>query len=209
MAEAVYYLAQHDGGHETVQPHAADPAAEAHTEAPAHGGEHGQASPMRSEPNLSIYTTIAFLLVVAGLYRLAPKILAVLDERAARIADDLKGAEDAKADAEKLQAEHAQQLADARAEARHIVEEARQQADTQAREILATAQADATALKQKAQEEIEADRVRAVKDLRGEIAALSCSVASRLIAQEMTPDAHRGLIDGFIDELLADDGRRN
>lgn len=210
MAEAVYYLAQHDGGHETVDA-AAHEGAQAEGvayEGVAPGGEHA-GGPIEQEPNLSIYTGIAFLLVVYGLYRLVPRILALLDQRTEKIEGDLKSAETSRAEAEKLQAQYEQQLADARAEARRIVEEARSQGEAQARDILAKAQEEAATLKQRAQDEIEADKARALRELRADVADLSCSVASRLLGETVTADSHRALIDRFIDELVAGDGQRN
>ena len=211
MADTVFYLAQHDGSHEAVETHAAD-ATHAEVGAPegaGHGEGHGGGGPINSEPNLSIYTGIAFVIVLYGLSRLVPHLLKALDERSEKIAGDLQSAEDAKTDAEKLQAQYQQQLTDARGEARQIIDEARTQAETQARGIVAAAQEDAAGLKQKAQEEIEADKARAVKDLRSDIADLSCSVASRLLDETVSADAHKALIDRFIDEIGSDDGRRN
>jgi len=210
MAEAIYYLAQADGTHEAVHTDAAP--AETHaaqvSEEAFHGTAHAE-GPMQQEPNLSVWTLVAFLIVVAGLHRLTPKLLELLDQRAAKIEGDLKSAEAAKADAETLKAQYQQQLADARNEARQIIDEARQRAEAEAREILARAQEDAAGLKQKAQEELEADKARAVKDLRSQIAEISCSVASRLVNETLTPDAHRALIDRFIDEVSAGNGSRN
>ncbi len=210
MADAVYYLAQRDGGHETVEA-MPDTHGEAHADvaAPGDGHDGGDAGPFKSEPNLTIYTGLAFVLVLIGLTRIVPSILRVLDERSEKIAGDLQAADDAKGEAEKLQAQFEQQLADARAEGRKILDAARQQAEGQAREILAAAQAEAAALKQRTQEEIESEKARAVKDLRSQIGDLSCAVASRLIHETVSADTHRGLIDKFIDELSNGDGRRN
>lgn len=213
MARTIYYLAQHDGGHEAVETQdlGADTHAEvAATHGEAAGGDHGGGGgPIQAQPNLAVWTLIAFAIVFYGIYRLTPRLLAMIDERAEKIAGDIQAAEDAKGDAEKLQAEYQQQLADARAEARKIVDAARQQADGQAREIMAAAQADVATLKQRAQEEIDSEKARAVKDLRGQIGDLSCAVASRLINETVTADTHRGLIDAFIDELSTGDGSRN
>ena len=209
MADAIYYLAQHDDGHEAVEA-MPDAHGEAHTEVPAPGEGHGDvgAGPFKSEPNLSIYTGLAFVVVLIGLSRIVPSILRVLDERSEKIAGDLTAADDAKSEAEKLQEQYEQQLTDARAEGRKIIDAARQQAEGQAREIIAAAQEETAALKQRAQEEIESEKARAVKDLRGQIGDLSCAVASRLLHETVSADAHRGLIDKFIEELSSD-GQRN
>jgi len=208
MADVVYYLASADEAHEAAGHEA--PATTAHEgqAAAEHDGGHGK-GPMDPSPNLMIWTLMAFLLVLAGIYRLLPKILAAIDERTQKIAGDIQGAEKARSEAEKLQAEYQQQLADARAEARSIVDAARQEADAQRRDILAKAHDETSALKQKAQEEIENEKARAVKELRAQIADLSCSVASRVVNETITPATHSALIDRFIEEIGSGDGRAN
>ena len=130
-----------------------------------------------------------------------PRIGRLLDERRDRIQGDLERAEETRRRAEQELAEYRQQLAGAREESNRIIEEARRTAEQLRAEIQARAEREAAATVSKAQEEIRAERDRVFQQLRGEVAEIAVTLAGRVVGDTLDADAHRRLIDAYIDEV--------
>src|SRR5690606_26922040 len=100
-------------------------------------------SPIMPETAEIVWGGLAFVLLFLLMWMFAfPAIRKGLDGRAERIRADLEAAETAKADATGVLADYQSQLADARAEAARIIEEARSTADSMRRDLAAKAEAD-------------------------------------------------------------------
>ncbi len=105
-------------------------------------------------PAEMIWGALAFLIVAIALLKFAfPALRKTMAARADKIRGDLEGAEAARSEAEADRAQHAAQLADARAEANRILEEARQATEQVRAELLARAEADAAEIRQRAHED--------------------------------------------------------
>ena len=65
----------------------------------------------------------------------------------------------------------------------------------------APAQAEAAAMKQKAEADIELERRKAVNEMKGEISDLAVSIASKVVSKELNAADHERLIEQFIEEL--------
>src|SRR6187455_2354470 len=77
-------------------------------------------------PGLMIWTVVCFLIALFVLKRYAfGPIQAMLDKRQETILDSIKGAEDARDEAQKLLEQHKQLIGEARGEAEGILAEAR------------------------------------------------------------------------------------
>ena len=150
MAEPVYYLASaaEEAGHEQ--------ATTAHTEQPsAREGEHEEGGTFAAQPNLWLWTVIAFGIVVLVLRKFAiPAITEGLDKRNEQIEGDLKNAELSRGEADKLLAEYKAQLNEARAEAKKVIDEGKALGENLRQETIAKAQEEANRLISRAQEEI-------------------------------------------------------
>ena len=134
-----------------------------------------------------------------------PRARQVLDERRSAIQGEMERAEAERGEASKLQEEYRQQLAGAREEANRIIEEARATADQLRRDIQAKAEEESQATVARAQEEIRAERERAFQDLRAQVGSISVELAGRIVEESIDEQAHRRLIDEFIDEVAAGD----
>jgi F-type H+-transporting ATPase subunit b len=130
-----------------------------------------------------------------------PVIMNAIEARQIEISDGLAAAEKGKAS-----------LAEAESSAGTLVDEARQQAKTildqaniRANEIVEAAKSEGEAEKQRqlegARAEIDVERNRARDELRGQVAALAMAGAEQILAREISPQAHRDLLDGLADKL--------
>ncbi len=145
---------------------------------------------------------VAFAVVFFFVWRYAlPALNRTLEARQAAIAGQIAEAEEAKAQAQSLLTDYEQQLADARARANAIVEEARSQGEQVKNDIIARAEAEADEMRRRARDEAAAERTRAEAELRREVAALSLDVAEKVVAGGIDRNAQQALVDRYIDEL--------
>lgn len=193
-----------------AEPAAHAPAAAA---APAHA-EAGHAAPghaaaaepniLEPQPSLAIWTVVVFLglMFVLGKYAWKPLIEA-LHRREEHLEHVLVDTEKARAESERLLAEHRRQMAEAEDRARALLEEARGQARATAEEIVQKARAEAEAEQKRAQREIEVARDNALAEVWTKTADLAVSVAGKVLAKTLDGDDHRRLVEAAIHELPA------
>ncbi|WP_219468555.1 F0F1 ATP synthase subunit B [Nonomuraea rhizosphaerae] len=149
---------------------------------------------------VGIFSFFVVLFVVGRL--LVPRIQKTLAERTDAIEGGIKRAEEAQAEAQNLQKQYREQLAEARQEAGRLREEAREQAAQIRAELREEAQAEARRLVDAAHAQIEADRQAAFTQLRAEIGRLSTDLAGRIVGESLEDEARqRRVVDRFLDEL--------
>ena len=122
----------------------------------------------------------------------------VLEERQKRADQNIRAAEQEKAEAEAVKAEYTKNMAQAREEAAGILERAKQDASQQADELLQSARSEAQALKAKAESDIRQEKKRA---LNAEIGGLAMDIAGRVVEREIHEADHRALIDDFLQKV--------
>ena len=148
-------------------------------------------NPILPATNELIWGTIAFVILFVLLARLVfPRMNEALKNRTNKIQGDLEQAEHDREDAARVLAEYRSQLAAAREESARIMDEARKNAEQVRKDLLA-----------KAQEEIAAERNRAIGDIRAQTAGLALDLAGRVIGESMDDERHRRLIDRYISEV--------
>jgi F-type H+-transporting ATPase subunit b len=98
---------------------------------------------------------------------------------------------------EKLQ-EYKEQLAQIDAKSREAVRESKQRADTRAQEILDEANRKASALITQAEKEIEREKLKAIGEMRDQIASLAVYAAEKILEKELDMTAHAVIIDSVI-----------
>ena len=149
-----------------------------------------------------IAQTLSFTVVCALLYWLAYRpILQMLEQRRQQIADGLANAEQVRAELAKTEAQRREVLAQAHAEAKGIVREARataarieaqgtQQANTTAQEIVA-----------KAHQATERERAVMLGDLKREVGRLVLQTTALVTGKVLTADDQRRLAEESVREL--------
>jgi F-type H+-transporting ATPase subunit b len=145
----------------------------------------------------------AFLIVFGALGRIAiPRAQKMLAERTNQIEGGLARAEEAQAEANRVLEQYKQQLADARHEAAHLREEAREQGAQIIAEMREEAQAEARRLTEAANQQIQAERQQALVALRSEVGTLATDLASRVVGESLTDQARQSrVVDRFLDDL--------
>ena len=125
----------------------------------------------------------------------------VLEERQKRADQNIRAAEQEKAEAEAVKAEYTKNMAQAREEAAGILERAKQDASQQADELLQSARSEAQALKAKAESDIRQEKKRALNEAKDEIGGLAMDIAGRVVEREIHKADHRALIDDFLQKV--------
>jgi len=145
---------------------------------------------------------IVFLLTLAVLYRLAwGPVLRALEARRARIQEGIAAAEQAKRDRERAELQYRQKLDEARREGQALIEQVTRRADALRQELEARAREQAEQIIIRARGEIDAERLRAVQELRTQVADLAILAAARVVGESLDGKKHRELIDRAIEEV--------
>ncbi len=150
-----------------------------------------------------------FLLVTGSvlvLYLLIRKfawgsITSILDERAAKIANDIDTAEIARKDAEKLANEREVALASAKKEASQIVVDAKELGQVQSSKMIADANEEATRLRNKAQADIDQSKSEAITSVKADMTDLTVQLAEKIIGANIDKNAQSKIIDDYLNQL--------
>lgn len=155
-----------------------------------------------SDFGLYVWVSVAFLVVFILLgKKVFPKLEETLADRERRIKESLEQAEDTKRQAERLLEDYRKRVSEVREEANKMIEESRKTADALRKELVEKAEAEAKAIVAKAQQQLSGERERVIGQLEGQLAQWSTDIAARIIGKELTPAAHRDLVDQFIREV--------
>jgi F-type H+-transporting ATPase subunit b len=147
---------------------------------------------------------LGFLLMLAILRKFAwGPVLAMLEARRQKIADEFKDAERRKAEADEAKARYEQELRGMEAKARARMQEAIGEGQKVAAEIRSQAQADAQTRIQNANDDIMREREKAKEKLKDEVVSLSIRTAEKIINQKLDDATHRQLAGKFVDEVSA------
>lgn len=150
-----------------------------------------------------IWGGLAFAILFVFMWRKGfPAVKRVMDARSEKIRADLDAADQAKTEAQRTRGDYEAQLADAKTAAAAIIDEAREQAGKLRADLQARAETEIVEQRARAAAEIEASRRQAIDDLRSEVAAIAVGAAERVVGASLDADAHRALIDGYIDEVV-------
>ena len=144
----------------------------------------------------------SFILLLVLIKKFAwSNITGIFEERAEKIASDIDRAEEARQKAEVLAQKREDELAGSRKEAKTIIENAKETAEKSKASILADAKLEAGRLKEKANQEIAQNKAEALQSVKGDVADLTISLAGKIISQNLDSQAHKALIDQYIDQL--------
>jgi F-type H+-transporting ATPase subunit b len=159
-------------------------------------------SPILPATNELIWGGISFVVLLVLLSKFAfPALKKGMDDRTERIRKDLDEAEGAKTEADRIREDYSRQLADAKAEAGRIIEEARQAADAVRRDLTARAEQEAQELRQRNAEQLEAERTRIMSELRGQVSTLAIELAEKVVEANLDRDANNRLIESYISQV--------
>lgn len=155
-----------------------------------------------------VWSSIVLVIIAVFFYKyFLPKFQSVFDERSHKIEGGIAKAQKAQKDADEAKRKYEEQLStarvdaskirdDARAEASHIIADARSRAETEASQVIANAQ-----------RSIEAQQKQALVSLRGEVGTLAVALAGKILGSRLEDDAvQSSMINQMIDEIDGTDG---
>ena len=142
-------------------------------------------------------TLILVALLTKFLFKPVQKML---DKRKNQIADDVNGAAEARADAEKLRADYEKKIKEIRIEADAILKDARAKADDNSKKIIQEARDKSDDIIEKAQAEIDRNARNARNELKGDVASMAVMAAEKIIGEKMDAELNEKLVVKFIEE---------
>ena len=150
-------------------------------------------------PNLLITQILNFFVLFVLLRLLLYKpILKVLDERKHKVQESLDYAERIKHESAEQQKEFEHKLEETRRETQAAVTAAAQVGEKAREAILAQARAESRQMVEQAREQIEYERKKMFSELREEVVQLSLLAAQKVISQSLDEQAHRRLVSDFL-----------
>jgi F-type H+-transporting ATPase subunit b len=152
-----------------------------------------------------IVEIIAFLIMLAILGRyVLPVLNQTLEARQEQIRSQFEASAKAQKEATEALEEYKNELAEARAEAGRMREEAREQGAAIIAQMRQQAQDEAARITSNAQKQIEAERQQALTSLRNEVGTMATTLASRIVGETLEdPAAQSRVVDRFLAELEA------
>lgn len=164
--------------------------------------EEAARNPLIPEAYDIIWSAVCFVVILFFFWKLVlPRMQTLLDDRAEAIEGNIAKADEAQRKAEAALVQYTAQLADARAEAGAIRDQARTDGQRIVAEHKEQAAAEAGRITASAKTQIEAERQAAVVSLRSEVGTLAIDLASGVIGESLSDDAKASAI---VDRFLAD-----
>ncbi|GBE25944.1 MAG TPA: ATP synthase F0 subunit B [Actinobacteria bacterium] len=145
---------------------------------------------------------IAFIIVFVVVWKFAvPALNETLEKRQSAIKGEQEAAAAERAEAASLREQYQKDIANAEAKASEIVEAGRKDGMAAKADIIAKAETEASAIKERAQAEAAGERERAEGALRREVASLSLDIAEKVVGSGLDRGASQALVDEFIADL--------
>jgi len=157
---------------------------------------------VQPDPGLYIWTIATFLVLAGLLAKFAWRpLIAALEARQDAIRKSLDEARQAKQELERLNAESARILAQARTEAEAILTATRSDATQFREELKQQARAEAAAIVKNAAKQVELEKTRALQEIREEAVNLSVTIASKLLQRNVSKDDNLRLIEDTFKQI--------
>ena len=164
--------------------------------------EHVAPGPLTVEFGLMFWTLVVFALLLAVLYKFAwPQILGAVEAREAALEAQIAEAARNREESARLLAEHQKLVADARSQAHQVMTEARTAADKERAYLLEQAKAEQGEMLERARRELQAERDRAIVDLRREAVDLSLAAASKVVGERLGGESDRRIVLEYLKTL--------
>ena len=155
--------------------------------------------------SLLFWEIISFALLLFILAKFAfPAILKTLEDRERKIKDSLDQAERNRAEAEERLKEYESKLRAAAREAEGILDQAKERAQRALEENEQRLMVEAERIKGEAKREIEHEREKAVREIRGQTADLVLLVAEQVVGRSLTDVDHRRLAEEALEAVARD-----
>lgn len=154
------------------------------------------------QPGLVFWTLITFIIVAFVLRRVAwGPLLQAVNEREKQIQSSIDAAKKERAEAEKLLSEQKSAIAAARSEAAEQLRKTQSDMEKLREDLMARSKREAEELKADARRTIEAEKSKAIADIKNEAVNLAIQIAEKLLAEKLDDGKHRALAEQFVQDL--------
>lgn len=125
----------------------------------------------------------------------------ILAKRQALADSEVQKAVKAKEDAETMRLEYEDSMSNAKEKANEIITTAQSDAQRRSEEIISEANRTAIQIKNKAEADIQQEKIKAINDIKNEIGSIAVEIAGKVIEREVSAEDHGKLISEFIDKV--------
>jgi F-type H+-transporting ATPase subunit b len=155
---------------------------------------------------VDFWTALAVLINTLLLYYVLKKFLFVpvmkmIEERQAEIDGMYLDAANARENALSMESEYKDKLSVAAETGANMVKEAVARGQLREEEIIRQANVQASAILEKASQDIALEKKKAINDAKDEISGIAMSIAEKVVGRELNGADHAALVDSFIDRL--------
>ncbi|OGR51255.1 MAG: ATP synthase F0 subunit B [Elusimicrobia bacterium RIFCSPLOWO2_02_FULL_39_32] len=157
---------------------------------------------LKPDVGLMFWTVVTFLAMVFILKKLAwIPILKLIDEREAKLKNEIEAAEKNKEDLEKLKKEYEVQLAEIQSRTQVLLGEAEKKGLQIQETILKTADAKARQILEKGKEQLNLEKDKLLADLKKEVGSISLLMAEKLLQQSVDKKVQEKFLQDFLADL--------
>ena len=150
----------------------------------------------------ALFTLLNFLALFFVLkHFLVGPVIKIIQDRQKEIDDMYASAGNAEQQAKLMEAEYKEKLSAASETGERIVKEAVARGQAREEEILRQANAEASAIMDKAAADIALEKKKAINDAKDEISGIAIAIAEKVVARELNEADQAKLVDSFINEL--------
>lgn len=150
----------------------------------------------------ALFTLLNFLAVLfVGKRFLWGPVMKIITDRQKEIDDMYSQASAAQTSAQAMEEEYRQKLSAASETSERIVKEAVARGQHREEEIIRQANAEASAIMDKAAADIAMEKKKAINDAKDEISGIAMAIAEKVVGRELNEADQAQLVDSFIDEL--------
>jgi F-type H+-transporting ATPase subunit b len=155
---------------------------------------------------VNFWTALLVLLNTLTIFFVAKKFLfgpisVIIEERQKEIDNLYEQADTAKNEAQAMEAEYKQKLSVASETSERIVKEAVARGQSREEEIIRQANAEASAILEKASADIAMEKKKAINEAKDEISGIAMAIAEKVVGRELNAADQEKLVDSFINEL--------
>lgn len=141
---------------------------------------------------------ITFFMLKKFLFKPVKKMI---DDRQQEIDGMYADAEAKNAEAELLRSDYAAKLDSAKEESAALISDAKLSAQQTSDEIIRSAKDEATAIKQKAMQDIALEKKKALNEVKDDISDIAIQIAEKVVEKELKADEQSVLIEEFIEKI--------
>lgn len=174
-----------------------------------HAAEGGSTNLLDPKAGLMFWTLIIFVFLLVVLSKFAYKpLLAAVEAREAALEKAITDAKTDRAEAARLLAEQQKQLAETRADVQKVMADARTATEALRAEMLEKVKAEGADMLDRTRREMQAEKEKAIAELRREAVDLAITGASKVIGRNLDSATDRSLVESFLSSLEAPKGAR-